>query len=246
MLWITHQATMFNIFKHNETTKEALKHSKYFVYIACMFVAVLVISNTTAVKMVQLGFFTVSGATIIFPLSYIFGDVLTEVYGYAASRRMIWAGFFAVILMAFCYWIVQILPGASFWTNQSAYEAILGSTPRIVFASVTAFFAGEFCNSYVLSRLKVIMKGKQLWVRTISSTIVGEGVDTILVYLIAFGGVIPLSEMWVVILSAYTLKVLIEILFTPITYFIIGKLKKLEGIDVYDTHVDYNPFKLTE
>lgn len=237
---------MFEFLKRKETTAQALKHSKYFVYISCMFVAVLMISNTTAVKIVQLGFLSVSGATIIFPFSYIFGDILTEVYGYAASRRMIWMGFFAMILMAFCYWIIQILPAASFWNNQSSYEAILGSTPRIVTASVIAFFVGEFCNSYVLSRLKVIMKGKQLWVRTISSTIVGEGLDTIIFFLMAFGGVISMQNLWFVIVSVYVLKVCIEIVCTPITYYVVGKLKKLEGIDIYDTHVDYNPFKVTE
>lgn len=220
------------------------RHTKYFLYIAILFVVVLMISNTVATKLFQLGPFFFTGAIIIFPISYIFGDILTEVYGYRASRRIIWAGFASIIVMSVIYYLVQLLPPAPFWPNQGAYEAILGLVPRIVLGSIIGYFAGEFSNSYVLSKLKIWTKGKHLWVRTISSTIVGEGVDTILFATIAFGGVIPWNNLPILIISGYIAKVLIEVLFTPITYIIVRKLKWLEGIDVYDYGVNYNPFHL--
>lgn len=219
-------------------------HSKYFLYIAILFVVVLMISNTVATKLFQLGPFFFTGAIIIFPISYIFGDILTEVYGYRASRKIIWAGFASIIVMSLVYYFVQLLPPAPFWPNQGAYEAILGLVPRIVLGSIIGYFAGEFSNSYVLSKLKIWTKGKHLWVRTISSTIVGEGVDTVLFATIAFGGVIPWNNLPILIISGYIAKVLIEVLFTPITYIVVRKLKHLEGIDVYDYEVNYNPFHL--
>jgi hypothetical protein len=229
----------------NENTIDTAK-SKYFIYIAILFVAVLMISNTTGVKLIQLGSFVFSGAIFVFPISYIFGDILTEVYGYRASRKIIWSGFVALILMAFCYWLVGILPSAPFWQNQGAYEAILGAVPRIVLASMIAYFAGEFSNSFVLSKMKVWMEGKHLWMRTIGSTIVGEGVDSIIFASIAFYGTMPLSALISLILSIYVFKVIYEILATPLTYLIVNKLKKAEGIDVYDRGISYNPFHLSE
>ena len=181
---------------------------------------------------------------MIFPISYIFGDILTEVYGYRASRRIIWTGFALIIIMSVVYYLVQLLPPAPFWPNQQAYEAILGLVPRIVFGSIIGYFAGEFTNSYVLSKMKIWTKGKHLWTRTISSTIAGEGVDTILFATVAFAGVIPWNNLIAVIISGYIAKVLIEVLFTPITYVVVKKLKKLEGVDVYDYGVNYNPFQL--
>ncbi len=218
--------------------------SKYFIYIAVLFVAVLMISNTIAVKIIQLGPLFISGATIIFPLSYIFGDILTEVYGYAASRRIIWLGFVVMILMALTYWIVQILPAAPFWQGQAAYESILGVVPRIVLASLIGYFIGEFCNSYVLSKMKIWTEGRHLWTRTISSTVVGEGVDSVLFATIAFAGIIPWPELWQLIGSIYAFKVAIEVIFTPLTYIIVNRLKRAEGMDVYDIGVDYNPFHI--
>lgn len=218
--------------------------SKYFLFIAILFVAVLMISNTTASKIIELGPFIVSGAIFVFPISYIFGDVLTEVYGYKASRKIIWSGFGALILMSFSYWIVQILPAAPFWHAQEAYEAILGSVPRITLASMVAYFMGEFSNSFVLSRMKVWMDGHRLWMRTIGSTVVGEGVDSIVFATVAFGGVIPASALLTMIGSIYFLKVIYEIVATPVTYLIVNKLKRAEGIDVYDTNISYNPFTL--
>lgn len=225
---------------------EVSRHSKYFIYFAILFVAVLMISNTTGVKLIQLGPFVFSGAIFVFPISYIFGDILTEVYGYKASRKIIWSGFVALVLMAFCYWMVKVLPPASFWQGQAAYEAILGSVPRLVLASIVAYFLGEFSNSFVLSRMKVWMNGKRLWMRTIGSTIVGEGVDSIIFASIAFYGTMPFSALVSLILSIYIFKVAYEILATPITYVIVNRLKRAEGIDVYDRGISYNPFHLSE
>ncbi|MDP2655630.1 MAG: queuosine precursor transporter [bacterium] len=220
--------------------------SKYFLYIGILFVAVLMISNTVAVKLIAIGPFIFAGAIFIFPISYIFGDVLTEVYGYRATRKIIWSGFVALILMSLAYVFVQYLPAASFWTGQEAYATILGLVPRIVAGSIIAFFLGEFCNSFVLSRMKVWMNGKSLWMRTIGSTIVGEGVDTIVFVLIAFYGTLPLAALFTVIWSGYLFKVTYEVIATPITYLIVGWLKRAEGIDVYDRGINYNPFTLAE
>lgn len=220
----------------------AVSHSKYFVYIAMLFVAVLILSNTVASKLVQFGPFVPSAAIILFPITYIFGDILTEVYGYRASRKIIWSAFAIQILMSLTYWVALKLPPASFWTNQPAFEAVFGTVPRIVIAGITAFFLGEFSNSYVLSRMKVWSNGSKLWMRTIGSTIVGEGVDTLIFYTIAFVGLFSGAELFEIIYSAYIIKVAYEIIATPLTYFIVNKLKKAEGIDIYDRGVKYNPF----
>ena len=221
---------------------DILSRSKYLIYLAVAFVAVLMISNTTAGKVIAVGPLAVSGALIIFPLSYILGDVLTEVYGYRAARKVVWSGFAALALMSLAYWIIQILPSAAFWENQAAYEVILGAVPRITLASMIAYFCGEFVNSYVLSRMKVWMNGKQLWMRTIASTIAGEGIDTVLFMFVAFAGVLPVTAIFILILSEYAIKVAYEVAATPITYKVIGWLKRKEGIDVYDRGIDYNPF----
>ena len=229
-----------------EPRADIARNSKYFLYIAILFVAVLMVSNTVAVKLVQIGPFVFAGAIFIFPISYIFGDILTEVYGYKASRKIIWSGFVALVFMALCYWFVQVLPAPVFWQNQSAYEMILGAVPRIVFGSIIAYFVGEFSNSYVLSKMKIWSGGKRLWMRTIGSTIVGEGVDSIIFGVIAFAGTIPFSGLATLILSGYLAKVAYEVILTPVTYMIINKLKKAEGIDVYDRNISYNPFLLKE
>jgi len=229
---------------YNHTVSTA--HGKYFLYIAILFVAVLMISNTAAVKLIQIGPFAVAGSIFIFPISYIFGDVLTEVYGYRATRKIIWSGFAAQILMVAGYLLVQYLPAAPFWQGQEAYTAILGFVPRIVAGSILAFFVGEFSNSYVLSKMKVWMNGKQLWMRTIGSTIVGEGVDSIVFATVAFYGTVPFAALLTLIWSGYVLKVGYEVVATPITYWIVGRLKREEGVDVYDREIDYNPFRLSE
>jgi queuosine precursor transporter len=226
-----------------EPINEISRNSKYFMYVAIAFVVILMISNTVAVKLVQIGPFVFAGAIFIFPISYIFGDILTEVYGYKASRKIIWSGFVALVMMSFFYYLVQILPAPVFWQNQTAYDLILGSVPRIVFGSIIAYFVGEFSNSYVLSKMKIWSKGKHLWIRTIGSTVVGEGVDSFIFGFIAFGGLLPLSALMTLILSGYFAKVLYEIILTPATYFIVRKLKQDEGIDVYDRNVNYNPLR---
>ncbi len=206
------------------------------------FVATLLISNTIVSKLVQIGPFSVAGGIILFPVSYIFGDILTEVYGYRASRKIIWLGFGCLIFMSLMYAIVQHLPAASFWPHQEAYDAILGAVPRITFASILAYFCGEFANSYVLSRMKVWMNGKRLWMRTIGSTLVGEGIDTVIMVFVAFGGVFAFPQLLTLIWSGYILKVAYEVIATPVTYAIVRRLKRAEGVDVYDRGINYSPF----
>lgn len=223
--------------------KENVIQLKYFSFISTMFVVILMISNTVASKLFQLGPLVFTGAVLIFPLSYIFGDILTEVYGYSRSRKIIWTGFFALILMSFVYWLVGLLPPAVGWNNQQAYSLILGIVPRIVLASIIGYWVGEFANSYVLAKLKITTKGKYLWIRTIGSTIVGEGLDTTLFVLIGFYGTVPASILLAAIISGYLFKVFYEIIATPLTYRIVNLLKRKENMDVYDSNTKFNPFK---
>lgn len=218
--------------------------SGWFPVVTGIFVAVLLISNVASSKILILGPFTFDGGTILFPLSYIFGDILTEVYGYARSRIVIWTGFGAAALMSLVFAIVGALPPAPDWPNQAAYQAILGLTPRIVLASLIAYFAGEFSNSFTLAKMKIFTKGRWLWTRTIGSTLVGEGVDTALFVLIAFFGVFDTSLLIAVLVSNYVFKVGVEVLFTPITYWVVNTLKQVEREDYYDYSTDFNPFKL--
>jgi len=215
---------------------------KYFDIILGIFVAVLLISNVVSAKIVKFGPFTFDGGTLLFPLAYIFGDILTEVYGYKQSRRVIWTGFFAALLMSLIFFIIGKLPAAGGWENQEAYDKILGLTPRIVIASLIAYFSGEFSNSYVLAKLKIATSGRWLWTRTISSTIVGEGVDTLLFISIAFWGILPNYLILTLIISNYIFKVGFEVIITPLTYSIVNFLKKNEGIDVYDYKTNFSPF----
>lgn len=202
------------------------------------------ISNVASSKVLDFGPFTFDGGTILFPVSYIFGDILTEVYGYRRSRRVIWTGFFSALLMSAVFMVVGKLPPAAGWGNQEAYDKILGLTPRIVMASLIAYFSGEFSNSYTLAKMKIMTGGKWLWSRTIGSTIVGEGVDTVLFVMIAFYGIFPSELLITVMLSNYIFKVAFETLFTPVTYLTVGFLKKREGIDAYDYQTDFNPFAI--
>ena len=218
---------------------------RYFDVLVALFVAVLLISNIASTKILTLWKFTFDGGTILFPLSYIFGDILTEVYGFKKSRRVIWLGFFSALLMSVVLFIVQLLPPADDWHNQQAFEVLLGPVPRIVIASLLAYFAGEFSNSITLSILKIRTKGKFLWLRTIFSTIIGEGIDTLVFCLVAFYGTLPGNILWAIIISNYIFKCSVEILFTPLTYKIVGFLKKSEQTDVYDVGVKYNPFAIT-
>jgi len=208
-----------------------------------LFVAVLLISNIASTKIVQIWKFSFDGGTILFPLAYIFGDVLTEVYGYKLSRRIIWTGFFSLALMILIFYIVAKLPSAEGWDNQEAYATILLATPRIVLGSFVAYFSGEFTNSFILSKMKIITKGKHLWARTISSTLAGQIIDTGIFCLIAFYGLYSNELLLVIIISNYIFKVGIEILLTPVTYKVIKYYKTKENIDVYDLNTNYNPFK---
>lgn len=217
---------------------------RYFEIITGLFVAVVLISNVASTKILLLGPFTFDGGTILFPLSYIFGDILTEVYGFKASRRVIWTGFGSALLMSLVFIVVGALPPAEGWNNQEAYKSILLYTPRIVIASLIAYFAGEFTNSVTLAKMKIWTKGRYLWTRTIGSTLVGEGVDTMLFCLIAFYGILPGSLLWAVIISNYVFKCGFEAIATPITYKVVGFLKRTEGVDVYDRGTRFTPFSL--
>ncbi|HYC34679.1 MAG TPA: queuosine precursor transporter [Candidatus Paceibacterota bacterium] len=220
------------------------KNYKYLGVISTLFVAVLLISNIASTKIVDFGFFTFDGGTLLFPLSYIFGDILTEVYGYRKARTTIWLGFFCIFLMSAVFMIVGALPAAPDWNNQAAYDAILGLTPRIVIASLVAFLAGSFSNSFILSRMKVWTKGKMLWARTIGSTVVGELLDSAVFILIAFYAVLPGSLLLTLIISNYIFKTLVEVIFTPLTYKVVAFLKRNEHEDVYDENTNFNPFAL--
>ncbi len=220
-----------------------MKEFKHITVIAVIFVSVLLISNVVSAKIVEIWKFDFDAGTLLFPLSYIFGDIMTEVYGYRRTKRIIWMGFAVNVFMALIFIGVGHLPASELWNNQSAYDAILGWTPRIVVASMIAYWFGEFSNSYVLAKMKVWMKGNVLWVRTIGSTLVGEGFDTVIFVCLAFYGLVPNEFLIVIIASNYVFKVGIEILFTPVTYKVVDFLKRSEGCDVYDRKTNFNPFK---
>lgn len=232
----------------NDTVNEVHKlpeenFPKYFDIVACVFVAVYIISQVSSAKLFSLGPFVFPGAIVIFPFAYIFGDVLTEVYGYARTRRVIWIGFITAALLAVVLAIVQILPSAPSWTFQTEYEAILGVVPRVVLGSLLAYWAGEFVNSFVLAKMKIWTGGRMLWSRTIGSTVVGQLVDSAVFGVVAFAGVIPWSVIVTLVGSIYLFKVLYEVVVTPLTYVIVNWLKKAEGIDVFDKNTDFTPFK---
>jgi len=220
------------------------KNYKFITLITVFFVAVLMISNITSTKILDFGPFTFDGWTLLFPLSYIFGDVITEVYGYKQSRKIIWMWFGALLLMSVMIIVVGLLPASKDRAFQADYQHILWFTPRIVMASLIAFLAGEFSNSYILAKIKIQMKGKKLRVRTIGSTLVGEGLDTIIFVVVAFYGVFPTEVLRAIIVSNYIFKVGIEVVFTPLTYLVTNRLKKVEHEDYYDNHTNFNPVKL--
>lgn len=217
---------------------------KYLDILIGIFVMIILVSNVISVKIFEVGPFGFDGGTILFPLAYIFGDIFTEVYGYKNSRRIIWTGFLANILMAAAFIVVGKLPSAIGWQNQEAYNIILGWVPRIVLASIIAYWVGSFTNSVVLAKMKVWTRGKWLWTRTIGSTIVGELLDTLIFCFIAFFGQIPIGLLLTVIISNYILKVGVEVLFTPITYAVVNLLKKQEKVDIYDYSTRLTPFSL--
>jgi queuosine precursor transporter len=208
------------------------------------FVVVLVVSNLVGPKICQVGPLLVSGAQLLFPVAYICGDVFTEVYGYAASRRAIWLGFFAMALLAAMGQIAVALPPAPGWHDQQAFATVFGLVPRFAIASLVAYWAGEFTNSYTLAKLKLVTDGRFLWTRTIGSTVSGQFVDTVLVILIAFWGVQSWPRILVMIASSYGIKVAYETLATPLTYLVIGWLKHAEGVDTFDRGTNFSPFAL--
>ena len=197
------------------------------------------------VKQIAVGTIIIPAAIIIFPISYICGDILTEVYGYRQARLVIWLGFSCNLIAVLAFWIGGLLPPAEVFDAQSAYERILGSTPRFLIASFAAYLAGEFANSFVLSKMKLATTGKWLWTRTIGSTLVGQGLDSVVVLLIAFTGTLPFSVLGVMIISHWLLKTAYEVIVTPLTYIVVNYLKRKEQIDVFDYNVNFNPFSIS-
>ncbi|GAC1420139.1 MAG: queuosine precursor transporter [Acidobacteriaceae bacterium] len=223
---------------------------RYLDLLTTMFVVILLVSNLVAQKVCAFGpvfgigpFYT-SGALLLFPVTYIFGDIFTEVYGFAASRRAIWLGFFGTALLYGLSAAVIALPGAPGWRNQAAFATVFGFIPRLLAASLIAYWAGEFANSYTMARLKLLTNGEKLWTRTIGSTIVGQGVDTVLVITLTFGGVYSGSTLVKIIWQGYLAKVAYEVLATPVTYAVVGWLKRTEHADAFDRNVSFNPFRL--
>lgn len=229
--------------KHIDGMAGARQHFRYFDFVMAAFVAILLLSNLIgAAKLSTVAGFTFGAGILFFPVSYVIGDVLTEVYGYAHARRCIWAGFVAMIFMAFMSWVVVSMPPAETWDGQSAYESVFGLVPRIVFASMLAFWAGEFVNSFVLAKMKIWTEGKYLWSRTIGSTVFGQAVDSLIFYPVAFLGIWETQDVLLVMVTNWGLKVLWEAVLTPVTYVVVGVLKNREGVDVYDDGTDFSPF----
>jgi queuosine precursor transporter len=221
------------------------RNYKYYDFILAGFVTILLCSNIIgAAKISQIGDFKFGAGILFFPISYIFGDILTEVYGYARARRVVWSGFGALIFASFMSWIIVSMPVGEGWKNQEAYNTIFGQTPRIAFASLISYWAGELTNSYTLAKLKVKTEGKHLWYRTIGSTVLGEAVDSVIFYPIAFLGVWETGLVIQVMITNYFLKVLWEVVNTPITYKVVNFLKKAESEDYFDHDTNFNPFSI--
>lgn len=215
---------------------------RYYDLCVIVFVVVLIISNLIGPKIVAVGPFRISGAQLLFPITYIFGDIFTEVYGYAGSRRAIWLGFFGSALMALMGLVVVALPPAPDFKDQAAFETVFGFVPRMVAASLVAYWAGEFTNSYVMARMKVLTQGRALWMRTIGSTAVGQLVDSVVIMTLAFAGKETWATIGNLIFSGYVGKVAYEALMTPLTYLAVNTLKRSEGVDVYDVDTNFSPF----
>ncbi|MCL6728832.1 queuosine precursor transporter [Sphingomonas hankyongi] len=236
--------------KHVEAHEVAHRRFRYFDFVMAAFVAILLLSNVIGagkianINLPGIGPWPFGAGILFFPLSYVIGDVLTEVYGFARARRCIWAGFVALIFMAFMSWVVVALPADPGWTGQQAYDAVFGQVPRIVAASIIAFWAGEFVNSLVLAKMKIWTEGKHLWTRTIGSTVAGQGVDSLFFYPLAFFGVLDSATLLKVMLTQWVLKVSWEAILTPVTYAVVGWLKRREGFDVYDEKTEFTPFSV--
>jgi len=222
------------------------QYSLWFVIVVAVFVSTLITANIIAVKLIDIFGFVLPAAVIVFPLSYIFGDILTEVYGYSQARRVIWLGFLCNVLVVGAIWVAQILPAASFWDGQSAYEQILGFTPRLLVASFIAYLVGEFANAFVLAKMKIATNGRWLWTRTIGSALVGQGLDSLVFITVAFLGVTPLNALPSIIVTQWLAKTAYEALVTPLTYLIVNFLKQQEGLDVFDRETHFNPLRVME
>ena len=236
-----------------QPARTAPQHFRYYDLVMAAFVTILLLSNLIGaskpsyVTLPLIGQWSFGAGVLFFPVSYIIGDILTEVYGYARARRVIWTGFAALLFMAFMAWVVVQLPPAAGWPGQEAYEFVFGNSWRIVLASMVAFWAGEFANSYVLAKMKIWTAGRHLWMRTIGSTVVGQGLDSLIFYPLAFWGLAgwPVELLWQVVLSQWAIKTAWEALLTPLTYAAVGALKRAEQVDLYDTETDFSPFART-
>ena len=236
-----------------QPARTAPQHFRYYDFVMAAFVTILLLSNLIGaskpsyVTLPLIGQWSFGAGVLFFPVSYIIGDILTEVYGYARARRVIWTGFAALLFMAFMAWVVVQLPPAAGWPGQEAYEFVFGNSWRIVLASMVAFWAGEFANSYVLAKMKIWTAGRHLWMRTIGSTVVGQGLDSLIFYPLAFWGLAgwPVELLWQVVLSQWAIKTAWEALLTPVTYAAVGALKRAEQVDLYDTETDFSPFART-
>lgn len=225
---------------------------RYYEFVMAAFVTVLICANLigpakiSQIELPLLGTLIFGAGVLFFPISYVFGDILTEVYGYARARRVIWAGFAGLAFASFMAWVVVALPPAPFWSNQQAYEIAFGTAWRVAGASMIAYFCGEFVNSFVLAKMKIATAGKWLWTRTIGSTIAGEAVDSAIFYPLAFygTGIIPNDKLIPVMLFQFVAKVAVEVVFTPVTYKVVAALKRAEHEDYYDRDTDFSPFSL--
>jgi uncharacterized integral membrane protein (TIGR00697 family) len=229
-----------------QTAPAHLKYSHWFVLVVAIFITCLITANITAVKLVEAFGFVLPAGIVIFPLSYIVGNVLTEVYGYRQARRVIWLGFFCNLIAVVAIRLGQVLPAASFWDGQAAYERILGYTPRLLVASFLAYLVGEFANSFVLAKMKIATNGRWLWTHTIGSTPVGQGLDSVVFTTLAFVGAVPMAGLVSAIVTQWLAKSAYEAAATPLTYGVVNFLKRKEGIDVYDYDTRFNPLLIVE
>ena len=230
----------------SQESRPAAGVSNWFLLLTALFVACLIAANIAAVKLIAPFGLVLPAAIVIFPVGYILGDVLTEVYGYRAARRVIWLGFLANLIVVAAIALAQVLPAASFWDGQAAWTRILGQTPRILAASFLAYLIGEFANAFVLAKLKIATEGRWLWLRTIGSTLVGQGLDSALFITLAFAGIIPPAGLAAAIVTQWLVKSAYEALATPVTYAVVGFLKRRDGIDVYDRDTRFNPLLVAD
>jgi hypothetical protein len=223
-----------------------MTYSHRFIVLVALFITCLIAANITAVKLIAVFGLLLPAAIVIFPVSYILGDVLTEVYGYRQARRVIWLGFLCNLVVVATIWIGQMLPAAGFWDGQAAYERILGLAPRILAASFLAYLVGEFANAFVFAKMKIATQGRWLWARTIGSTLVGQGLDSLIFIVLAFAGTMPLDALMVLVVTQWLVKSAYEAAATPVTYAVVGYLKRNEGVDVYDRDTRFSPLALSD